>query len=73
MKTLEPWEFNYDESIQKEVVDHILPDIRAVNQKVEEMRAASEKSDARTFRVAVAALVVSALTLLATVLFGLIR
>ena len=55
MKTLEPWEFNYDESIKKEVVDHILPDIRAVNQKVEEMRAASEKSDARTFRVAVAA------------------
>ena len=47
--------------------------MRETDQKLEQLREASEKSDARTFRVAVAALVVSALTLLATVLFGLLK
>ena len=66
-------DFGYEDTMLKEMAEDIKGPMRETDQKLEQLREASEKSDARTFRVAVAALVVSALTLLATVLFGLLK
>ena len=66
-------DLSYKNTILNEMAEDIKSSQRETDHRIEEFRSEIRDSGRSTFRVAVAALVVSSLTLIATVLLGLLR
>ena len=68
-----PPEIKLENTILGDMTKEIKASQRETDRKIDQLREDNAKSGREAFRVAVAALIVSSLTLLATILFGILR